>query len=93
MIEFNTYRGNPGAPTIFVNKVGGIYCLDTDLVKCTFALEAPCAGGTLECVETVSLLWPSAAWHESHDVLRWAIDEIRRGTFAPADGPLRLRRN
>lgn len=84
MIEFTEYRANPLAPTVLVNRVGGIYRVSHNLIKVTFALVATASGGARECVERVSLVW------EPHDVLKanencsWAFKEWVNGTFADA---------
>jgi hypothetical protein len=39
MIEFNTYLPNPRAPTIFVNKIGGLHRLSTTITKLSLALS------------------------------------------------------
>jgi hypothetical protein len=73
MIAFTDSRPNPAAPSIFGNKLGGIYRL-----RVTFALAA---GGSAGAVEAASLLWENAELDEVHRMLRWAFDGIRRGVF------------
>lgn len=89
MIEFSEYRRNPLAPTFFVNRAAGIYRVNPNIIKVTFALATPGAGGTVETGEIVSLMWENRDWHEAGDLFRWAYGEIRRGTFhnaIPDDG-------
>jgi hypothetical protein len=75
MIEFNSYTPNPGAPTIFCNRIGGLYRLSPTITKLTFALT----NGPASTVEVASLIWEASELDEAHRLLRWAFDEVRRG--------------
>lgn len=81
MIEFTEYRPNPAAPTVYVNKVGGIYRVDRTLIKVTFISGTPGPGGSHLYVESASLLWEPNRWMEAGDCFRWAISEFAKGTF------------
>jgi hypothetical protein len=81
MIEFIDYRRNPAAPTLFVNRIGGIYRLSQSIKKITFVLST-----TSETVETASLLWEDGDLYEANSNLRWTLEELRRGTFRIEDG-------
>jgi hypothetical protein len=81
MIEFNECRPNPGAPTLFVNRIGGIYRVSKSIMKVTFVLTT--AGK--ETVEAASLLWEDAELYEANSTMRWALEECRRGTFSVED--------
>lgn len=94
MIEFTEYRANPMAPSILVNKVGGIYKISHNLVKVTFALTSTVSGGLRECVERVSLIWEPGDVMAAQQMFEWAFKEWRNGTFsdyAPDDGGRRTR--
>src|SRR5262249_53884694 len=54
MIEFSNYRRNPAAPTLFVNKIAGIYRVSPGNLKVTYAL----ATGPTDVSEVGSLIWP-----------------------------------
>lgn len=84
MIEFNEYKPSPLAPTILVNKVGGIYRVTNSILKCTFALASFGPGGIPECIERVNLLWEVHDWLEGGEAFRWAMREFAGGTFRDA---------
>jgi hypothetical protein len=86
MIEFTEYRRNAGAPTLFVNRIRGIYRLSQALMKVTFVL----ATGN-EAVKTVSLLWEHRDLYEADDNMRFVLNEIRQGTLRFEDGVRRIR--
>jgi hypothetical protein len=90
MIEFTEYRPNPCAPTIFVNKLVGIYRVKPNIMKATYALSAPRIAGIVEAVETVSLLWDVHDMIAAHDCLDWSLKEWQRGTFEITSGGRRI---
>lgn len=82
MIEFNAYRRNPLAPTVFVNKIGGIYRINPHIVKVTMCqLTSSEQSGDINLTEACSLLWENAEWDDAFDGFRWAHGEIRKGVF------------
>jgi hypothetical protein len=87
MIEFNTYLPNPRAPTIFVNKIGGLHRLSTTITKLSLALSCGRA------VVVASLIWESAELDEAHRLLRWAFDKMRRGRIEAVSGRPSIRAN
>jgi hypothetical protein len=68
------------APTIFVNKISGIYRLSPTITKVTFALSRGPAGA----VEASSSLWETAELDEAH--AGRAFDEIRCGIIGMDEG-------
>ncbi len=86
MIEFTEYARDTHAPQVLVNQIGGIYRIDRHIMKCTFVLAAPGAGGIITAVERVSLLWSMHDAYAAQDQLDWAFKEISRGTFATDEG-------
>ena len=91
MIEFSRYRENPLAPTVIVNKVGGIYQVNSTLIKVTFVAQFPLAGGEVDPVATVHLIWPTRQWLESGDIFRFAMAEFQRGMIHDDGGGRRAR--
>jgi hypothetical protein len=81
MIEFTEYLRDSHAQQKLVNKIGGIYRVNQNIIKCTFVLASPGAGGIVQAVEQVSLLRGNRDVYEAHDQLDWAFREISRGTF------------
>jgi hypothetical protein len=86
MIEFTDYRCNPGARTLFVNRIGGIYRLSPALMKVTFVPAT-----VDDAVETASLLWEHRDLYEADYHVRWALNEIRQGMLKIEDGVRRIR--
>jgi hypothetical protein len=91
MIEINEYRRSPAAPSILVNKIGGIYRVNQSITKVTLALSTPTAAGTTDTVEAVNLLWENGDLHAAQEMFEWAFREIERGTFIASDGERRGR--
>jgi hypothetical protein len=87
MIQFNAYRDNPLAPTALVSKIGGIYRLNTHLIRVTFIDEQPNALGDVEAVAQSHLIWKTAQhWLDTNELFRWAMGEFRHGTFHVKEG-------
>ena len=84
MIEINDYVPNPLAPSFLVNKVGGIYRVTKNLMKCTLVLASPGRCGIQTAIERVSLLWEHADMYEANDICHWVLAEMQRGTFVDA---------
>ncbi len=86
MVQFETYRDNPLAPTALVSKIGGIYRVDTHLIRVTFIDDVPNADGRLEAIAQSHLIWKTERnWLESGETFRWVMKEFMRGGF-PASG-------
>jgi hypothetical protein len=81
---------NPAAPTLLVNKVGGIYQLGRSLMRVTFVLQEMEFGGATKCVEKCSLLWEPAALFEAEHSINSALTEYQQGTFEITDGGRRI---
>jgi hypothetical protein len=82
MIQLKPFKDNPLAPTALVSDVGGIYRLDTHLIRCTFIDEIPNAEGVLETVATSHLVWKTEQhWLATRDVFGWVMNEFLRGAF------------
>jgi hypothetical protein len=91
VIEFSEYLRNPCAPTIFVNKLTGIYRVSQNIWKATYALSAD--SGTADAVETASFLWELHDMLRAHDQINWALKEMQRGTLRIDEGGRRIRAN
>jgi hypothetical protein len=77
----------PAAPTIFVNKISGIFRLNPTITKVTFALSR----GPAVAVEASSSLWETAELDDAH--AGWAFDEIRCGIIGMDEGLRIIRAN
>lgn len=86
MIRFARYKDNPIAPTAIVSKVGGIFRVNTHLIRVTFYDEVPNSEGEPEAIAQVHLVWKTAQdWLATRDVFPFAMDEFEKGSF-DADG-------
>lgn len=82
MIRFSTYKDNPLAPTALVSKVGGIFRVDTHLIRVTFIDDVPNAEGVMETVAQGHLIWKTAAdWIATREIFQFAMKEFQDGTF------------
>ena len=88
MIELTAYTPNPLAPTLFVNKIGGVYRRPGGIIQVTFASEYSGVGGLTQTVQAASLLWPEHDWHEAGQQFKWIYEQIAAGHLSgvPDDG-------
>jgi hypothetical protein len=87
--EFTEFQHNPLAPTIFVNKIGGLHRLSPSITKLSFALT----NGHSSATELASLIWEAAELDEAHQMLSWAMSEIGRGGIDATSGLKSIRAN
>lgn len=80
MITLKRFRDNPLAPTMLVSDVGGIYRVNSHLIRCTFVDDVPNAEGVLETVAQGHLVWKTEQnWLASGKTFRLIMSEFQRG--------------
>lgn len=80
MITLKRFRDNPLAPTVLVSDIGGIYRINTHLIRCTFVDDVPNAEGALETIAQGHLVWKTEQhWLAGGQTFRWIMSEFRRG--------------
>jgi len=86
MIEFSNYRRNPAVPTLFVNKIAGIYRVSPGILKVTYAF----AIGPADVSEVGSLLWQDGDLDEAHRTLNGVSEDIRHAMSGLDEGLRRI---
>jgi hypothetical protein len=87
MLRLYPYKDNPLAPEALVSKVGGIYRVDTHLIRVTFIDEVPDPSGEMVAIAKSHLVWKTEEdWLATREIFDFVMEQFRKGSLQDDGG-------